>query len=243
MTTSETVNENSASEAVEAPAAELDAAQVVAWLQRHPDFFATQSDLLADMIIPHETGGAVSLLERQLSILRTRNVELRERLHKLLDIARENDNLFTRMRGQLLDLLEARSVAELSDRLVDGLRVRFQSEYVTLSLFDVDNIDIGSAQALSLSSAEEAVSSIIHGQRAVAGHLTDDQVRFLFRDLAVSVASSVVVPLHAGRPIGLLAIGSSRPDHFVEDMDTLFVGHLGDVLTRLLKPYLAHGAS
>ena len=74
----------------ELPSAE----QVVAYLKAHKNFFVDHEALLADISIPHETGKAVSLVERQVVVLRERNVELRERLTHLLDVARENDVLF-----------------------------------------------------------------------------------------------------------------------------------------------------
>ena len=43
---------------------ELEAARVVEFLQRHPAFFVEHDELLADLIVPHEAGHAVSLVER-----------------------------------------------------------------------------------------------------------------------------------------------------------------------------------
>jgi len=216
----------------------LDSASVATWLRQNTEFFLHNADLLADLTIPHESGGVVSLVERQLSVLRARNIELRDRLHRLVEVARENDQLFTRMRGLLLDLLEARTVAELSERLSAGLRERFQSEYISLLLFDTGLDDVGSAFDMRLGEAEAQMSGIIHGKRAIAGQLRPEEVAFLFADTAVSVASCVVVPLHGSQPLGVLAIGSSRQDHFLSSMDTLFISLLGDVLVRLLTPLL-----
>jgi uncharacterized protein YigA (DUF484 family) len=217
----------------------LDDVAVAAWLREHPDFFLNHADLLGDLSIPHESGGAVSLVERQLSVLRARNIELRDRLHKLLDVARDNDHLFERMRGLLLDLLDARSPAELTQCLLDGLRVRFQSEYVSLLLFDTGLDALDSAFDMPLAEAEAQISGIIHGRNAISGQLRPDEINFLFADMAVSVASCAVVPLHGARPLGILAIGSSRGDHYTSSMETLFLTYLGDVLVRLLTPYLA----
>ena len=50
------------------------AEQVAAYLRAHKDFFVEHEALLADITIPHETGKAVSLVERQVVVLRERNI-------------------------------------------------------------------------------------------------------------------------------------------------------------------------
>ena len=73
---------------------ELDAQQVADYLRRHPAFFAEYDELLPELIIPHQPGQAVSLVERQVKLLRERNIDVRHRLNQLMDVARENDRLF-----------------------------------------------------------------------------------------------------------------------------------------------------
>lgn len=78
---------------------ELDAEAVVAYLRAHPTFFAEHDELLVEQRIPHQRGDSVSLVERQLTLLRDRNIEMRHRLSQLMDVARDNDRLFTRPAG------------------------------------------------------------------------------------------------------------------------------------------------
>ena len=56
---------------------------IAEYLLANPDFFTRNSDLLADLQLPHSTGGAAtSLIERQVSMLRGRNqIDLRQRCH------------------------------------------------------------------------------------------------------------------------------------------------------------------
>jgi uncharacterized protein YigA (DUF484 family) len=221
----------------------LDEAAVADWLRQHPEFFQRHEELLTEITVPHETGAAVSLVERQVAVLRERNVELRDRLHKLLDVARENDQLFEKTRGLILSLLEARNLPELSGNLYSGLRERFQSEYVSLLVFDTGLDALGGAIETTLAEAQEKVPGLIRGQRALAGQLRKEELLFLFADNAASVASCAVVPVQLGRSLGLLAIGSSQADHFKSSMDTLFISYIGDVLARLLTPFLNTGAA
>ncbi|MDF3030819.1 MAG: hypothetical protein K0R03_1377 [Moraxellaceae bacterium] len=211
--------------------------QVASWLRAHKDFFERHPDLLAELAIPHATGGAVSLVERQVGVLRERNLELRERLQRLLDVARENDILFEKIRGLVLTLLEARNIPALATALEDDLRARFNSEFVSLLLFDVDGLT-GTAHSVPLQEAQAHVPALVKGRQAVAGQLRAEELTFLFGHEGVQVKSCAVVPLHQGNVLGLLAIGSADADHFRTSMDTLFISFVGDVLARVLTPML-----
>ena len=61
--------------------ADLDAAQVAAWLQQNPEFFETHRDLLSQIRLRHPHGGrAISLIERQVTVLRDSNRMLEKRV-------------------------------------------------------------------------------------------------------------------------------------------------------------------
>lgn len=222
----------------ELPSAE----QVVAYLKAHKNFFVDHEALLADISIPHETGKAVSLVERQVVVLRERNVELRERLTHLLDVARENDVLFEKMRNLTLALLETKTVAQLAVALERELRQRFGSEYVSFQLFDVSGAT-GAAQSIALTSAQEKIPALVRGRQVITGQLRKDELQFLFGHEGEQVRSCAVVPVQHERPLGLLAIGSSNADHFRSTMDTLFISFIGDVLARVLLPLLGGDAA
>ena len=71
--------------------------QVAAYLRDNPDYFQHRPELLELLRLPDSKGEAVSLLERQASILRDRNNELRDRLNGLLDVARDYANCPVRL--------------------------------------------------------------------------------------------------------------------------------------------------
>ena len=49
---------------------------VQSYLQSNPDFFARHGELLSSLRLPHITGGAVSLVERQVSVFRQKDLKL-----------------------------------------------------------------------------------------------------------------------------------------------------------------------
>ena len=115
-------SDNSAAKKIEpSSSSELSAAEVSSYLKANPEFFIEQEDLLADLSLPHESGKAISLLERQVTILRDRGADARQKLNNLLENARNNDQLFDTTRSLVLALLRAKNVTEVADVAQDQL--------------------------------------------------------------------------------------------------------------------------
>ena len=74
---------------------------VLDFLRQSPDFFLRHPSALSELSLPHESGEAVSLIERQIDILRERNVTMRKRMNELLQAARMNDEIL-RKPGRLI---------------------------------------------------------------------------------------------------------------------------------------------
>ncbi|MFZ5756389.1 MAG: DUF484 family protein [Pseudomonadota bacterium] len=218
---------------------DITAEQVAQFLRADPDFFSTHAELLADLKIPHENGSAVSLVERQVTVLRERNVELRERLNGLLSIARDNDVIFEKTRVLVLALLEAQALPAAADALSKSLLGDFSMAAMSLVLFDAA-LDTTPARVRvqDAADAEARMGSLLKGRRVVCGVLRPEELAWLFGEDAEAVGSAAIVPLVHGRNFGLLAIGARDPQHFRSGMDTLFVGHIGDVLARRLHVLL-----
>ena len=214
--------------------------QVARYLIQNPTFFAENMELLDTIQLPRESGKTVSLMTHQTNLLRERNIEMRQRLDQLLQAARENDELFTHSRQLVLALLEARTVAEVGDALLKSFKEDFKVESTALTLFGPlpgSGNKLGRVRSSSRASAENAIGSILRNGRTVCGTLRPTETAYLFGDAADTVASAAVVPL-AGQ-LGILAVGSSDPNHYRSSLGTMFLSYIGEVLERLLPDLLA----
>ena len=63
------------------------------YLEKNLDFFLDKPDILANLEIPHSKKGSVSLVERQIDILREENRDLKNKLNELIQNASSNQNL------------------------------------------------------------------------------------------------------------------------------------------------------
>lgn len=211
------------------------------YLQRNPDFFARHPSLLADLEIPHEHGGAISLVERQVSVLREQNQQTRKRLHELIEIARQNEELARRMHKLALTLMDAGDPKEVFSTIYDNLKKNFHADRAVVRLFaDPAFVDSFPTDEFSGRDAPERslFKSIIDKRMPLSGRMKHQQQVFLFGDDGDEIASSVLVPLHGEGWGGILAIGSFDAERFQPGMGVELLANLGEVLSFILKPWI-----
>ncbi len=213
-----------------------DAEAVAAYLSAHPEFFVDHDELIPELRIPHLPGGAVSLVERQVKLLRERNIEMRHRLSQLMDVARDNDRLFDKTRRLVLDLLDANSLEEVIGAVDESLRHEFQVPYVSLILFSEAPLPVG--RSVTSAEAQQAIGGLLGGGKTICGVLRPHELVFLFGEEESSeIGSAAVVALNQQQ--GILAIGSKDPQHYKSSLGTLFLSYIAEVLTRVLPHYSA----
>ena len=84
------------------PSSSIGAERVATYLREQPDFFNQHSALLLELEIPHPSGDAISLFDRQLSALREENRQLKANIHSMIENARANEMLIKRIHGLVL---------------------------------------------------------------------------------------------------------------------------------------------
>lgn len=217
----------------------LEPEQIEAYLREHPDFFVTHPELLAELSLPHESGSAISLVERQVAILRERNMDMRHRLSKLLDNARDNDKLFDKTKRLVLNLLEGQDMGDIIDALHYSFDKDFSIHFTSVILFgNLDKVPSSQARVVTIAEAREHLGALLKNSRAVCGTLGAKEMQFIFGNHASEIGSVAAVPLLHGSVFGLLAIGNRDPHYYRSSMGTLFLGYIAEVLNRLLPKYL-----
>lgn len=207
---------------------------VVAYLRKHKDFFLEHPELLAELDIPHGEGeGAISLIERQVSVLRERNEVEQQQLYSLVQTARDNERVAERLHRVAVEILGLKNLDDMLDSVSQLIKDLFNVEYVS---FRITN---GAGDRLEMVDARSpAFADLYH--RVVAGHsVCDNQLApasktFLFGE-DTEVKSVVLVPLGGSRPCGVLALGSSQDDRFTVDHGTFYLDRLGELLGAAIQ--------
>jgi|JRYE01.1.fsa_nt_gb uncharacterized protein YigA (DUF484 family) len=212
---------------------------IAEYLQHHPDFFERHAPLLAKLKLPHGRGAAtVSLVERQVAVLREKNDKLEARLRELIDVARDNDALSGKIHRLACRLLRTRTPATLIDALEASLREDFgasewimvlwpspQSEFKTVSSRHLRLID---ATAPELKMFE----TLFESGRPRCGQIRDSQRDYLFGAGTVEIGSAALVPLGSQPISGLLAIGSPDTERFHPTMSTELLARIGQLVSE-----------
>lgn len=202
---------------------------VAAYLRTHPDFFERNPEVLGELRVSHVTGGAVSLIEHQVNVLRRQLETERSRLAHLISRAREYESLSNRLHGLVLQLIPAADLEQLGAALEDALSREFSAEAVTLKLFPIDPGADPETDPLTLEFMD-----FLDREHALCGPLGDDRNQILFGEMGAEVRCAALIPIRAAGCSGVLAIGAADPARFNPDMGTDLLDRLGEIVSRKL---------
>lgn len=218
---------------------EIKESEVADYLRHHTDFFTRHEYLLEELSIPHhETGRAISLIERQIGLIREQKQELKQQLQQLTVAARTNETLLHRFQAMILNLIASDDIDQAVSYIRDALREDFHADAVELLLFDCPD----RKENISRNDPRLSVLEMVIGaRRTVCGHFKPEQTELLFGKGGKEIASAVVIPLCGDEDepcLGLLAIGSIDPKRYHPEMGTVFVAHLGSVMNLIFRTHL-----
>jgi uncharacterized protein YigA (DUF484 family) len=218
-------------------AEQIDEELVAEFLESHPDFFDRHNALLTKLKLSHNRGAStVSLIERQVVALREKNQTLESRLRELIDVARSNDALSSKIHRLAMRLIGARSAAAVLDVMETSLREDFGASEWLLVLSSARETELKLITSRHLRVIESGAAewkmfdTLFESARPRCGQIRDSQRDFLFGENNVEIGSAALVPLGT-RPQGaLLAIGSPDSERFHPAMSTDYLARIGDLV-------------
>jgi uncharacterized protein YigA (DUF484 family) len=219
----------------------LNDVSVAEYLQTYPDFFERNGTLLTKLRLPHlrDAGATVSLVERQVEVLRERNQSLERKLKELVDVARANDALADRIHRLSQRLIQAHSLLETVNAVEASLREDFEAMHSVLVLFLDKAKPLAEAgrflRADDPGSADvKTFESLLQGGKPRCGQIRDAQRDYLFGKESIEIGSVALTPLGPKGALGILAIGASDAERFHPAMSTEFLSRIGELVTYAL---------
>lgn len=222
----------------------LDEADITDYLQQHPDFLQRHPEVLQAMELEHNSGGAVSLIERQVDSLRQAKHQAQSQLSGLVEIARDNEQRVGYLNELAKVLIGAQTPADMLDGLRDYLQQQLSVDALFLGLTGRAETTADGIHALQENSGQmQALTNVFRRGQPICGPLADDQVAVLFPDAgATPPRSAALIPLGGQTVRGALVLASRDPQRFVPEMGTLFLELMGDLMTTACRRQLGSKA-
>ena len=223
------------------PTTQLAEDQIADFLVAHPDFFERHGAVLARIKLPHQRGSAaISLVERQVLVLRDKHAVLEKKLHELIENGRANDAISDRLHRLTRRLLRARDAAGVVAALETSLREDFgASRWVTLltdpSLAALAGQPGTHVRHVPRGSADLKVfETFFESARPRSGQIREAQREFLFGPDGRQLGSAALIPLGERAALGLIAVASHDTERFLPTMSTDFLVRIGELVTEAL---------
>jgi len=210
---------------------------VATFLRKNPDFLDEYPDVLEILEINHQSGPAVSLIERQVEQLRASNEDISKQLNRLVQVASENEQLISRLHKLSLELMSIDSRLDFFSHLGNSLLNDFNADILQICLFDQDVASQAGEDVMGIDAEDtnlEQFAIHLEKDKTICGRLSESKLEFLFGSKARWVQSTALVPLGEAGSDGMMAIGSSDPARFYPGMGTLFLDLLADVISTSL---------
>lgn len=229
-------------ETAEHSGAPLDDERVADYLRKHPDFLIRQPQLLETLELQHNASGpAISLIERQVEVLRGRGQRLENRLEQLVQAARDNERRATSVHRLARTLIRAPTLGNAVLGLMSCMREEFNIDAVFVGLFspyyrrtDIDGI----VRLDPEGPIARDMGNLLRTKLIECGPLNDTRSQMLFPKAKPEIRSAALVPLEKERNLGVLVLGSPDPERFQPRQGKLFLEMTAELLSAAVRAKL-----
>jgi uncharacterized protein len=219
----------------------VDEGAVALYLQQNNDFFERHPQLLARLRLQHSRNGAtISLIERQVEVLREKYQSLEQKLAEFVRVARTNNLLAEKIHRFTRRLLVTTERSRVLAEVESSLREDFEAVHAVLVLTEQAeaNDEAASPRFVRRVSVQDPVyrsfDTLFETAKPRCGQVRDSQLEFLFGSEAQNIGSVALIPLGREPPMGLLALGSVDRDRFHPGMSTEFLLRMSELITDAL---------
>lgn len=216
--------------------------EVTDYLLANRDFFMEQRELLNEINFPHETSGAVSLIERQVQILRENQKANQELIAELTVNANANHELLKKMQTLTLQLIRSKDAKALLDNLSENIYKQFDLSQMQLLMGEESQFsNLPHTQYLSKAEIAKVDTDILN-LHAYVGRVPAKLSDYFSPECLAKCQSIALIKFDAQGNNSYLLIGSADEQHFQSDMGTDFIEYIGEMLALLFSTLPSAGS-
>ncbi len=207
------------------------------YLEKNLDFFLDKPDILASLEIPHLKKGSVSLVERQIDILRKENKDLKDKLNEFIQNASSNHNLIHKIYEFAYNLIHSKNFEDTISISYKDLIEEFDVKECTFLFYN--DVKLKNKDILLYKKNNKLLKpfkSFIDNNLPRCNKLKDEQLELLFKQ-PNDVKSCALIPLGINQKLGFLAISSDDENRFNPDMSMDYLKVIGQLISQSLKSH------
>mgnify|MGYP001216374069 CR=1 FL=1 len=211
--------------------------EVVEYLILNPEFLVDNPEVLSSLRVDHDSGAAVSLIQKQVEILRKNYNSTSNNLLNFLEEAKNNENIFSLTKRLTLDLINTSSIEEVISITEKAFKEDFQTTDCKFIFFKEKNKALPKGRVKDPDKSKHILGDLIKENKTYRGALHQDQSNFIFNKKQ-KVVDAILTPLSCSYIKGYLALGSDKIGKFDESKDSLFLDFITEVASILIDKHL-----
>ena len=207
----------------------VSAEDIISYLKANPDFFDEHEDLLAEIDLG-SVNGAKPFYERQLQVLKERELQHKAKLELIVGSAQNNQKLETEIFEVAVKLLTNEDRGNGSHKFVANLIKKQFNVFDVVIIMNTDDIDDQHERY------EELCQRVSHKSSVCDDRVSRDLLDSMFGDDSADIQSCAFVPLVIDQQlIGVMILGSNSVDRFQPDVGVMYLDRLGKLVASYLN--------
>ncbi|MDC2973341.1 DUF484 family protein [SAR86 cluster bacterium] len=201
----------------------ISAADVLNYLKENPNFFVKHPEILEILEIEHASGEATSLIEKQVEIIKKKNLDVTNKLSEFLENAEHNQNLFLKIQNLILKIISQTNLNDLADFVESFFQEELKTEICKIYFFTPENsFNLETKRVITPEIATSIFSDLFKTTEISLGGLNNETSSLVFGAQA-NIVEGAIGKLKSSKIAGTLALGSSEIGKFPKDSETLFL--------------------
>ena len=217
-------------------AADINEEDIAGYLKTHPDFFLRHESILETIKVPHQSGAAVSLIERQVTLLRSQKQQMEDQLNGLIQAARNNEQIVSHIQRFTLEMIHTHNLEDVITACQENMNNHFKADYVGMRVLVGDETNVHYLSGKD--GALRSFTQLFKNRKPICGRITEKQRRYMFEKNAESIKSAVLIPLQNTQNLGVVALGSTDESRFHPGMGTLFLSYMGELISASIARHI-----
>ncbi len=206
---------------------------VVEYLKENPDFFNLNPESLSQINLKHESGDAISLIEKQIIELRKSSDQANKHLIQILENAKRNEKLFLLSREIILSLLASSTIDDTVNELESYFINSFNTDACKVIFFSEDKKRFGKERVTSPDLATDLFRDQFKDKDIIQGGISFEISNFVFGAKA-QIQEAAICKLECSTVTGIFAIGSKSLGRYSSEKDNLFLLFIVSALSKFI---------